>query len=117
MQAPEILGPPLPEMFGNGVVELVHQSSAGNSERTRGFYEASQVVQIGVIGPVVREGIDGDDGVKEFIGEWQRPGLGVDREDPILDAGVTNPLNVLGGAEPQIGRPDLYPEFAAQKDG
>ena len=56
------------------------------------------------------------DGVEELRGERQRPGVGVDREDAVLDAGVPDALEVLGGAEPQVGGPDLHAELAAQED-
>jgi hypothetical protein len=39
------------------------------------------------------------------------------REDAVLYAGIADALNVLGRAEPKIGRPYFNAEFAPQKDG
>ena len=35
---------------------------------------------------------------------------------PVLDPGIANALEVLRGAEPQVGGPDLHAELAAQED-
>ncbi len=43
--------------------------------------------------------------------------VGVNREHAVADAGVANAVQILGGAEPEIGRPYLDAEFAPQKDG
>ena len=116
MQAPEILGPPLAKMIGNRTFDFLHQSGPGNSHRAARLHKLSEVVQVQVVRPVVREGIDAHDGVEELRGERQRPGIGMDRKHAVLDAGIPDALDVLRGAEPQVGCPNLHAEFAPQKD-
>ena len=48
--------------------------------------------------------------------ERQRPRVGVDGGHAIVDAGVADPLLVLGRAEPQVGGPHLDAELAGQED-
>ena len=48
--------------------------------------------------------------------ERQRPRVGVDGGHALLDAGVADPLLVLGGAEPEVRRPHLHAELARQED-
>ena len=57
------------------------------------------------------------DGVEELRGERQRPGVGVDRKDAVLDPGIPDALKFLRGAEPQVGGPDLHAELAPKEDG
>ena len=42
--------------------------------------------------------------------------VGVDRENAVIDAGVADPLDILGGTDPEIGRPNLHAKFAMQED-
>ena len=101
---------------GTGVVDLLHEPGAGDAHRAARFHEPGEVVQVQVVRAVVEERVDRHDGVEELRGERQRAGIGVDREDAVLDAGVPDALQVLRGAEPQVGGPDLHAELAAQED-
>src|ERR1700682_2174769 len=100
MQAPEIVGPPLAKMPGNWTFDFPHQPSTRNSHLSSWLHKSSEVIQIQVVRPVVWEGINAHDRVEEFDGEWQRPGIGVNREHPILDAGIPDSLGVFRRAEP-----------------
>ena len=108
--------PPLGQVPGDRVVNLAQEPGQGDAHRTARLDEPGEVVQVQVVRAVVHEGVDGHDGVEESLGERQRPGVGADREDAVLDAGVPNPLDVLRGAEPQVRRPDLHAELAAEED-
>jgi hypothetical protein len=44
--------------------------------------------------------VEGDDGVEELVGLGQRSDVGVDREEGVLQAGPTDALPVVGGADP-----------------
>ena len=112
----QILGPPLAKMLGNRAVDLPHQPGPGDSDRAARLHEPGEVVQVQVVRAVVEERVDAHDGVEELRGERQRPGVGVDREHAVLDAGIPDALEVLRGAEPQVGGPDLHAELAAQED-
>ena len=116
MQAPEILGPPLAKMVGKRTFDFPHQPGTRNSHLAARLHEPSEVVQVQVVRPVVEEGVNAHDGVEEVRGERQRPGVRMDREHAVLDAGIPDALEVLRGAEPQVGGPDLHAEFAAQED-
>ena len=56
------------------------------------LHELGEVVEVQVVRPEVREGVDADDGVEEAGGERQRPGVGVEREHAVLDPGVPDAL-------------------------
>jgi hypothetical protein len=116
MQAPEISRPPFLKMVGNLTFDFLHQSSSGNSHRAARLHKTSEVVQVQVVCSVVRERIDAHDGVEEFVGERQRTGIRVDRENTVLNAGIPDALDVLRGAKPQVGCPHLHAKFATQKD-
>src|SRR6185503_7871747 len=45
------------------------------------------------------------------------PGIRMDWEDAVFDAGIADSLPVLRDAEPKIGCPNLHAKFAAQEDG
>jgi len=66
--------------------------------------------------PIVNEGIDADDRVEELVCERQRPSVCMDRKNAIFDARIPDALEILRGAEPQVGGPNLHAEFAAQED-
>ena len=53
MQAPEILGPPLAKMLGNGTVDFLHQPGPGNSDLAARLHKPGEVVQVQVVRPVV----------------------------------------------------------------
>src|SRR5439155_12411382 len=95
VEAPRlILNPPLAKVRGNRAVHLAHQSGAGDPDRAARLDEPGEVAQVQVVRAVIDEGIDGDDGVEEFRGERQRPRVGVDGKDPVLDAGIPDALEV-----------------------
>ena len=85
-------------MIGQRAVDFLHQSGAGNAQHASWLHEPGEVVQVQVVGPVVKEGIDGHDGVEEPGRERQRPGIGVDRKHAVLDAGIADALEVLRAA-------------------
>ena len=116
METPEVLGPPLLKMIGNRTFDLLHQSGSGNSHKAAGPHEMGEVVQIQVVGPEVRERINAHDGVEEVPGEWQRPGIRMDRIHAVQGARVPDALDILRGADPKVGCPDLHAKFTMQKD-
>ena len=69
-----------------------------------------------VVRPEVVEAADAHDGIEEVLGERQRPGVRVNGKHAVLDAGVPDALQVLRGALPQVGGPNLNAELAAQED-
>src|SRR5215471_10593926 len=100
MQTPEFRGPPPAKVFGNGTFDFLNQPSAGNSYLAARLDKPCEVVQVEIVRPVVAEGINTQDGVKELRCERQQPGIGVDREDAVLHAGIPDSLDVLRDAEP-----------------
>jgi hypothetical protein len=117
VEGPQILGPPRSQMFGNSPFDLSNQSGPGDADGCAWLYELSEVIQVQVIRPVVVKGVDAHDGVEEAGGKRQRPGIGVDREHAVLYPGILDALNVLCGANPQVGRPHLHAEFTSQENG
>src|SRR4030095_16050832 len=116
MQAPDVLSPPLAKMLGNEALDFMHQPGTRNSHRPIRFNKPSQVVQVQIVRPVIEEGIDAHDSVEELRGERQRSGVCMDRKHAVLDAGITDALDVLRRAEPEVGCPNLDTELAAQKN-
>ena len=116
MQAPEILGPPLTKVIRKETLDLPHQSSTCDSNGSTRLHKPRQVVQVQIIRPKIREGVDTDNGVEEVRGEWERPGVDVKRKHAILDPCIPDALHVLRRAEPKVGSPNLHSEFSPQKD-
>src|SRR5207247_6139528 len=69
-----------------------------------------------IIRAVIHKRVNAHDGVEELGGEWQGPCVRVDRENPVLYAGIADPLEVLGDAEPQVSGPYLDAELTVEKD-
>lgn len=60
--------------------------------------------------------VEGDDGIEELVGIGERLGVGVDREDGVLQTGLTDALPVVGRRDPEIGGPHLDPELLGEED-
>src|SRR6516162_4344569 len=103
-------------MFGNRTFDFLHYSGPGDSDRTARFHEMREVVEVEVVRPKIREGVDTHDGVEEVRRERERSGIGMERENAILDAGIQNSLHIVRGGNPQIGGPNLYAKFAVEKN-
>jgi hypothetical protein len=95
METPEILGPSLLKMIGNRTFDLLHQSSPGYTYRAAWLHKLSEVIQVKVVRPVVRKGINAQDGVEELRGEGQRTGVGMDWKYALLETRIPDSLHVL----------------------
>src|ERR1700682_3738264 len=100
MKTREFRGPPPAKMFGRGPSIFLNQPSARNSNLAAWLDKPCEVVQVEIVRPVVAVGINTRDGVEELRCERQRPGIGVDRENAVLHAGIPDSLDVLRDAEP-----------------
>src|SRR5216684_4083875 len=100
MKTREFRCPPPAKMFGKGTFDFLNQPSARNSYLAAWLDKPCQVVQVEIVRPVVAEGINAHDGVEELRCERQRPGIGVDRENAVLHAGIPDSLDVFRDAEP-----------------
>ena len=100
MKTPEIRGPPLAKVPGNGTFDLPHQPGTGDSHLTSCPHKPGKIIQVQVVRPIVRVGIEANDGVEEFRAERQRAGVGMDRKNAIFHTGIADPLDVLRRAEP-----------------
>jgi hypothetical protein len=58
MQAPEILGPPLVQMLGNGTFDFPHQSGTSNSHRASWLHKPREVVTDGICDQTPRRTIE-----------------------------------------------------------
>lgn len=99
-------------MFGNRIAHLLREADLGNADLPAGLHQPREVTEIMVIGAVIDERIDGDDGVEKLDSERQRPRIGLDRKHAISNTGIANSLKVFRRAEPQVGSPDLHAKFA-----
>src|SRR6185369_4472691 len=64
----------------------------------------------------INERIDRRDDVEKTRSERQRSRIRLNWKNAVVGAGILNPLEILRGAEPEVGPPDLHPEFAVQED-
>src|ERR1700680_1759180 len=103
-------------MLGNGAIDLLHQPSTGTSHLAPWLHKPGQVVQVQIVGSVVDEGIDRNNGVKEVNCEWQGPRIGVNWEHAIIDPGISDSQSVFRDVKPQVRCPNLYTKFATQED-
>ena len=108
--------PPRPKVLRHRSLDLLDDAGAGDADRPAGLHEMREVVQIQIVGAVVRERVDRDDGVEELGRKRQRPRIRVNRKHAVVDTGIADPLDVLRGAEPQVGGPHLHAELAPQED-
>ena len=67
----------MPKMLRDRAFDFLCQPSARNSDWASWNHKPSEVIKVKIVGPVVIEGIDTNDGVKEIRRERQRPGVGV----------------------------------------
>src|SRR5262245_63384007 len=111
MECPEVLGPPRLQILREGTIDFLHESSAGDSDRTARLHEMREVVEVEVVRSKIREGVDAHDGVEEVRGKRERPGIGMQWENTFLHACVLNSLHIIRGGNPQIGSPNLDAKF------
>src|SRR4029077_18363383 len=105
MQAPEIAGPPVAEVLGNGAIDFLQQTGPGNAHLASQLHKPRKIVQVQVVCPVIAERINTYNGVKVVHTEGQRASICVDREDTIRNSGVLDSTGILPDAEPQVGGP------------
>src|SRR4030095_6919728 len=117
MQAVHDWLPPSRQARGDRPFDLVHQPRSSNRNLPARLNKTRQVAQIQIIGSVVWEGIYRNDGIKEVVSEWKRPGVGMNRVHPVFNTGISNSLKAFRGAEPQVYGPNLDFEFMAQEYG
>src|SRR5262245_31439955 len=103
-------------MLGNGAIDLLHQAGAGNSHLASWLHKPGQVVQVEIVGAVVDEGIDSNNGVKEVNPEWQVPRIGMHWEHAIGDPRISDSLSILRDVKPQVRCPNLYTKLAMEED-
>src|SRR4051794_29373430 len=106
MQTPQTRLPPFPQMLGNGTLDFLHQSCSGDSDYATPFHESSEVAQVEIIRAVIHKGINAHDRVEELRREGQRARVRAHREHALFDTGISNSLEVLRVAEPQVGGPN-----------
>src|SRR5258707_12598520 len=100
MKTREFRGPPPAKMFGKGTFDFLNQPSARNSNLAAWLDKPCEVVQVEIVRHVVAEGINTHDGVEELRCERQRPGIGVESEHPVLQAGIRDSWDVRADGEP-----------------
>jgi hypothetical protein len=83
-------GPPGGETGGNGAFDFLHQSGAGDGDGATGFDEAGDVVEVELVGAVIDERIDGENGIEETDGKQERAGVGMDGEDAVGESKTIN---------------------------
>ncbi len=98
-------------MLGNGAIDLLQKPGTGDSNLALWLYKPGQVIQVKIVCPVVDDGINTNNGVKEINPEWQGPRIGVNREHSIPDPGIPDSLSVLGDVTPEVGCPNLHAKF------
>src|SRR5437667_2306235 len=103
-------------MLGNRTLDLPHQSGASDPHQAARLHEPGEGVEIQIIRAVIHKRVNAHDGVEELGGEWQGPCARVDRENPVLYAGIAAPLEVLADAEPQVSGPYLDADLTVEKD-
>jgi hypothetical protein len=103
-------------VLGYLALDLLQHAGAGQREDPVRLREPRQAGEVMVVGREVGKRIDAEDRVEELGLERQAPGVGVDGRHAIGDAGIGNPLLVLGRAEPQVRRPHLHAELAREED-
>ena len=65
MERPEVLGPPLPQVLGDGAFDLAHQPGPGDGDRAARLDEVGEVVEVQVVGAEVVVGVDADRRVED----------------------------------------------------
>jgi len=71
MQAPEILRPPFAKMFRHLPFNFARQPRPCNPQYPSRLHKPSEIVEVKVIRPVVREGIYRYDGIEKLCGKRQ----------------------------------------------
>ena len=104
-------------MVGQGMGDLLRRGRGDHAELASPLEQLGQVVlQVVHIGAEEVVAVEADDGVEELLRIRQRPRVGMDREDAVLEAGLTDALRVVGRVDPEIGRPHLEAELLGEED-
>src|SRR5215203_1850224 len=99
METTMILRPPGTEMIRNRTLDFMRKTGNRNGDRPSRFHVPGKCVEEQIISPKVHVRIDGYDDIKEVGCKWQRPRIGVNGEDTILDPGVSDSVKILRSAE------------------
>src|SRR5262249_23048180 len=115
VESPEL---PVPRRLQvvSGLVPRSGQAGDDDPELAAGRGEARDVADVPVVRAEVVGGGQADDGVEEAGREREPVGLGVDGEDAVAGAGLRDAAPVVGGLDPEVGRPHLAAELAGEED-
>src|SRR5262249_34842150 len=95
-------------MIGKLPFELLNQSCPGHADLTTWLHKMSEVVQVQVVRPKIVEGVHAHNGVKEIAGKRQGPSVRMQRKHAVPYADVSDALQVLRSADPQVRGPNLH---------
>src|SRR5689334_21878180 len=107
--------PPRLESSWNVPLNLTHNACSGDSNHTVWLHEPREVIEVMLVGSVVGERVDRNDGVEEIGCEGEGTGVGVYRINTALRTSIANPLEIFGSAEPQVSGPDFDIKLTMQE--